>query len=137
MRRMAMVCAAAMGLVLVGCKSTGPRPPSESCPGWEQAGSTKALVKKKVQLIGDPDVDVRELRCVMADGLLRIDVDIENDKSRNQPVEYRFDWYEPNGMSAGTEEPWKPVMLYPDEKRTIHTVAPSIQAQDFRLVIKR
>ena len=122
---------------LAGCKSKGPPAPSESCPGFADAGSTRALVKQKVQFLGDPEVDIREMRCLAQDGLLRIDVDIENDKSRNQQLEYRFVWFEPNGMSVGTEEPWKPLMLYPDEHRTLRTVAPSIQAQDFKLIFKR
>ena len=132
-----IVIMAAIAIALAGCKSKGPPLPSESCPGYEQAGSSRAFIKQKVQYLGDPAVDIREMRCVTSDGLLRIDVDIENDKSRNQQVEYRFSWYEANGMSVGPEEPWKPLILYPEEKRTIRTLSPSVSAQDFKLVIKR
>ncbi len=132
-----LVLVTAVAFALAGCKSKGPVPPSESCPGFQQAGSAKAFIKQKVQYLGDPDVDIREMRCVMSDGFLRIDVDIENDKSRNQQVEYRFSWFEANGMSSGPDEPWKPLILYPEEKRTIRTFSPSIDAQDFKLVIKR
>lgn len=137
LRLAAALAAAVLVAGLAGCKSRGPLPPSESCPGFEDAGSTRALVKQKVQFLGDPEVDIRQMRCVMSDGLLRIDVDIENDKSRNQQLEYRFQWFEPNGMSVGTEEPWKPLTLYPEERRTLRTVAPSIQAQDFKIIFKR
>ncbi|MGH8676858.1 MAG: YcfL family protein [Burkholderiales bacterium] len=137
MSKLAVFVAAALALSVAGCKSKGPLLPSESCPGFQQAGSTKAFVRQKVQFLGDPEVDIREMRCVASDGLLRIDIDIENDKSRNQQIEYRFSWYQPNGMSAGPDEPWKPLILYPDERRTIRTLSPSISAQDFKLVIKR
>jgi uncharacterized protein YcfL len=133
----AVLAAAILVVGLAGCKSKGPLPPAESCPGFEEAGSTRGLVKQKVQFLGDPEVDIREMRCVVQDDLLRIDVDIENDKSRNQQLEYRFLWFEPNGMSVGTEEPWKPLVLYPEERRTLRTSAPSIQAKDFKLVFKR
>lgn len=133
----AVATAIVLALFLAGCKSKGPLPPSESCPGYEEAGSTKQLVRKKVQFLGDPEIDVRELRCVMNDGLLRIDIDLENDKSRNQQIEYRFFWYEANGMSAAPDEAWKPLILYPDEKRTIRTLAPTVTAKDFSMVIKR
>lgn len=137
MKTRAIVTAIVLAAAVAGCKSKGPVPPSESCPGFQEAGSTKQLIRKKVQFIGDPEIDIREMRCVVNDGLLRIDIDIENDKSRNQQIEYRFFWYEPNGMSAAPDEAWKPLILYPDEKRTIRTLAPSVNAQDFSLSIKR
>jgi uncharacterized protein YcfL len=137
MRIATLLVAAAVAAGLAGCKSSGPRPPSESCPGFEQAGSTQRLVREKVQFLGSPDVQVREMRCVVHDGLLRVDVDIENDRSRNQQVEYRFLWFEPNGMSIGPEEVWKPLVLYPNERRIIRTAAPSVRALDFQLVVKR
>lgn len=132
-----VVTAIVLALFLAGCKTKGPIPPSESCPGYEEAGSTKLLVRKKVQFLGDPEIDIRELRCVTINGLLRIDIDLENDKSRNQQIEYRFFWYEANGMSAAPDEAWKPLILYPDEKRTISTLAPTVSAKDFSMVIKR
>lgn len=137
MRIATWMVAALVASGLAGCKSSGPRPPSESCPGFEQAGSTQRLVREKVQFLGSPDVTVREMRCVVNDGLLRVDVDVENDRSRNQQVEYRFLWFEPNGMSIGPEEVWKPLVLYPNERRTIRTAAPSVRALDFQLVVKR
>jgi uncharacterized protein YcfL len=133
----ALVTAIVLAAAAAGCSSKGPVPPSESCPGFEEAGSTKQLVRKKVQFIGDPEVDIREMRCVMNEGLLRIDIDIENDKSRNQQIEYRFYWFQANGMSAAPDEAWKPLILYPDEKRTIRTLAPTVDAKDFSLTIKR
>jgi uncharacterized protein YcfL len=133
----ALVTAIVLAAAAAGCSSKGPVPPSESCPGFEEAGSTKQLVRKKVQFIGDPEVDIREMRCVTNDGLLRIDIDIENDKSRNQQIEYRFYWFQADGMSAAPDEAWKPLILYPDEKRTIRTLAPTVDARDFSLTIKR
>ncbi|HWQ39572.1 MAG TPA: YcfL family protein [Burkholderiales bacterium] len=122
--------------LLGGCRAKGPPLPSESCPGFKESGSTARLVKEKVQFLGDPDVGIVQMRCVVNEGILRVDVDLENEKSRNQSLEYRFLWFEPDGMSVAPEEAWKPLILYPDERRTIRTVAPGVNAQDFRLLIK-
>lgn len=124
-------------ILLTGCRSTGEPKPSESCPGFAEAGSTKKLVKLKVRYIDGPEVRVVEMRCATQDDLLRIDVDLKNNRSREQRVAYRFDWFESNGMSINNEEAWKPLLLYPEDLRTIRTVSPSEDAQDFRLLIKR
>jgi uncharacterized protein YcfL len=124
-------------LVLSGCQTKGEPKPSESCPGFADAGSTKALVERKVRLINDPDVKVIEMRCVVQNDLLRVDVDLKNGDSDEQNVAYRFEWYESNGMSTGGEEAWKPLLLYPHDVRTIRTVAPNPGARDFNLLIKQ
>jgi uncharacterized protein YcfL len=136
MKLVAVLTALGLCFGVAGCKSKGPLMPSEACPGYEKAGSTSKLVKSKVQFLGDPDVEIAQLRCVMNDGILRVDIDLENEKSRNQQVEYRFLWFEDNGMSVSPEEAWKPLVLYPDEKRTIRTASPGVTAKDFKLLIK-
>lgn len=123
--------------LLAGCQSSGEPKPSESCPGFAEAGSTKALAARKVRYIDSPDVRVVEMRCVSRANLLRIDIDLKNRRSKEQHIAYRFDWFESNGMSTGSEEVWKPLLLYPGVPRTIRTVSPSTDAQDFRLLIKR
>jgi len=124
-------------ILLTGCRSTGESKPSESCPGFAEAGSTYNFVKRKVSYIGGPEVRVVEMRCAKQGDLLRIDVDLQNNKFTEQRVAYRFDWFESNGMRINTEEAWKPLLLYPQDLRTIRTVSPSEDAQDFRLHIKR
>jgi uncharacterized protein YcfL len=124
-------------ILLTGCRSTGESKPSESCPGFAEAGSTYKLVKRKVSYIGGPEVRVVEMRCAKQGDLLRIDVDLHNNRSTEQRVAYRFDWFESNGMRINNEEAWKPLLLYPQDLRTIRTVSPGADAQDFRLFIKR
>jgi hypothetical protein len=124
-------------LTLPGCQTKGEPRPSESCPGFADAGSTKALVARKVRFINYPDVKVLEMRCVMQNGQLRVDIDLKNGKSDEQAIAYRFEWYETNGMSTGGEEAWKPLLLYANDFRTIRTVSPNPDAQDFSLLIKR
>ncbi|UCH49905.1 MAG: YcfL family protein [Betaproteobacteria bacterium] len=135
---MKISCYLLMGVVLLaGCQSSGEPQPSESCPGYAEAGSTKALAARKVSYIDRPDVRVVEMRCVSRADLLRIDIDLKNRRSKEQHIAYRFDWFEANGMSTGSEEAWKPLVLYPGVPRTIRTVSPSTDAKDFRLLIKR
>ncbi len=124
-------------LVLAGCQTKGEPKPSESCPGYAEAGSTRALVADKVRFINYPDVKVVEMRCVLQDDLMRVDIDLKNGESDEQTIAYRFEWHESNGMSTGGEEAWKPLLLYPNDFRTIRTVSPNPDAQDFNLLIKR
>lgn len=126
-----------VAVLLTACQSAGEPKPSESCPGFEEAGSTSALEQSKVRYLDQPDVRVVEMRCVASDGLLRVDVDIVNERPREQRIAYRFEWFEANGMSVDNEEVWKPLLLYPDQVQTIRTVSPGADAQDFRVVIKR
>lgn len=124
-------------LMLAGCQTKGEPKPSESCPGFSEAGSTRALVARKVRFINYPDVKVVEMRCVMQNDLLRVDIDLKNGESDEQTIAYRFEWFESNGMSTGGEEAWKPLLLYANDFRTIRTVSPNPDAQDFNLLIKR
>ena len=132
------VCTVMLCVVLLaGCQSPGEPKPSESCPGFDEAGSTAGLEKVKVRYLDEPDVRIVEMRCVMIDNLLRVDADLINERPREQRISYRFEWFESNGMSIDNEEAWKPLLLYPDQLKTIRTVSPGGDAQDFRLVIKR
>jgi uncharacterized protein YcfL len=124
-------------LVLSGCQTKGEPKPSESCPGFSDAGSTRALVARKVRFINDPDVKVVEMRCVMQNDLMRVDIDLKNGESDEQTIAYRFEWLETNGMTTGGEEAWKPLLLYANDFRTIRTVSPNPDARDFSLLIKR
>ena len=124
-------------LVLAGCQTKGEPRPSESCPGYAEAGSTGALAARKVRFINYPDVKVVEMRCMMQNDLLRVDIDLKNGESDEQGIAYRFEWFESNGMSTGSEEAWKPLLLYANDFRTIRTVSPNPDAADFNLLIKR
>ncbi len=124
-------------VITMGCRSPGPSGPSEACPGLANAGSTGDLAEIKVRYIDDPDVSVVGMRCVGADTLLRVDVDVQNKSTLEQRIAYRFQWFEANGMTVGGDEAWKPLLLYPKELRTVRTAAPTRIAQDFAMIIKR
>ena len=122
-------------VVLAGCQSTAevsPEIQAQTCPGFDAPGGGEA----KVRYVDRPEVTVEATRCVMRNGLMRIDIDIRNGRRTEQRIAYRFEWYEAHGMSLDTEEAWKPVLLYPEDVITLRAVAPSSAVEDFVLVIK-
>ena len=125
-------------LLATGCQSTGEeKPPAEVCPGFGAVGTSGASGGERVRFLEQPDVSVVQMRCVVRSDLLRIDVDVRNDRPREQRISYRFEWFDADAMSLDSEEAWKPLLLYPEEVRTIRTISPSASTRDFVLVIKR
>jgi hypothetical protein len=122
-------------IVFTGCRSTGEPSPeiqARTCPGFDAPGAGEV----KVRFVDRPEVTVVATRCVMRNGLMRVDVDVRNDRRTEQRLAYRFEWYEAYGMSADTEEAWKPILLYPEDIKTLRSVAPSEAVEDFVVVIK-
>lgn len=135
MNRILYLLAMLFLMVAAGCQSSGAPALSKSCPGFDDFSD--AAARGKIRFIGNPEVSINQIRCVATEGLLRVDVDMINQKSSEQRIEYRFQWFEADGMSVDPDEAWKPVLLYPRETRTIRTASPSKNSREFVLVIKR
>ncbi len=111
--------------------------PFEMCPGYSELGSQKKLIKSKVKYLKGVNVDIVQLRCLIAEnGLMNVDIDFENNYRKKQQTEFLVSWYETNGMAAETEPNWRMLILYPDEKRTIKLISPNKLAKDFTIQIK-
>lgn len=79
---------------------------------------------------------VTDLRASKRDNLLRIQAEVTNYSSGNQQLYYRFKWLDRDGFTVWDEEPWKPVIVYGNQKQTISVVAPTFKATDFRLILQ-
>ncbi len=67
-------------------------------------------------------------------GLLRIQAEIANTTSDYKNVNYRFEWFDKNGMLVESpSSPWKDLTLEGGERRYVTGVAPSANVADFRL----
>ncbi|MGR9014657.1 MAG: YcfL family protein [Gammaproteobacteria bacterium] len=98
-----------------------------------QPGSIHAKVE---QLSEMSYLRVTDLRAVKRNHLLTVQAEINNTDSDNQQLYYRFKWLDASGFTVGSEEPWKPVLVYAYQKQTLLGVAPSPQVTDFRLVVQ-
>ncbi len=79
---------------------------------------------------------VTDLRAARRDNLLRIQAEITNSSSGNQQLYYRFKWLDRDGFTVWDEEPWKPVIIYGEQKQVISVVSPTFKATDFRLILQ-
>ena len=105
--------------------------------GLFRAWLPKKLIKSKVKYLKGVNVDIVQLRCLIAEnGLMNVDIDFENNYRKKQQTEFLVSWYEINGMAAETDANWRMLILYPDEKRTIKLISPNKLAKDFTIQIK-
>ena len=79
---------------------------------------------------------VSDLRATKRDNLLRIQAEITNTSTDNQQLYYRFKWLDRDGFSVWDDEPWKPLLVYGNQKQLINVVSPSFKATDFRIVLQ-
>lgn len=110
---------------LSACASSHAPPP--------RPGSINAKVE---QLSEMSYLQITDLRAVKRNHLLNVQAEVTNPDSDNQQLYYRFKWMDANGFAVGSEEAWKPLLVYAHQKQTISAVAPSPQATDFRLVVQ-
>lgn len=94
-------------------------------------------IASKVEELGKMSyLKVSDMRAVKRDGLLRIQVTLSNGSTNNQQLYYRFRWLDDDGFTVWEEEPWKPEVVYGQQKKVIHAVSPSFKATDFRLELQ-
>ncbi len=79
---------------------------------------------------------VTDLRATKRDNLLRIQAEITNTSAGNQQLYYRFKWLDRDGFTVWDEEPWKPMIVYGNQKQVINVVSPTFKAVDFRLILQ-
>ena len=82
------------------------------------------------------NLKVTDLRATKRDNLLRIQAEITNISSGNQQLYYRLRWLDNDGLIVWDEEPWKPMIVYGNQKQVISVGSPTFKATDFRLILQ-
>jgi uncharacterized protein YcfL len=94
-------------------------------------------IASKIEELGKMTyLKVSDLRAVKRDGLLRLQVTISNSSNDPQQLYYRFRWLDDDGFTVWEEEPWKPEVVYGQQRKVINAVSPSFKATDFRLELQ-
>ena len=100
---------------------------------------SKDLIRKDLSKLEEQgrmnNLRVTDLRAVKRDNLLRIQAEITNLSPGNQQLYYRFKWLDSDGFTVWEEEPWKPVLIYGNQKQLLNAVSPTFKASDFRLIL--
>lgn len=111
---------------------TPPPPPTAAAPASEGPS-----IASRVEELGRMTyLKVSDLRATKRDNLLRIQAEITNTSNENQQLYYRFKWLDRDGFSVWDDEPWKPLVVYGNQKQQINVVAPTFKATDFRIVLQ-
>jgi uncharacterized protein YcfL len=102
-------------------------------------GRPTIVPDKRVQTDGSlaRKIGIIEVREGMTEGdLRRVQVELVNRTRSAMNVNYRFDWYDVNGMAVDTPlSIWKPVQVQGGQPFSIAAVAPHPRAVDFRVML--
>ena len=121
-------------------RSTDNEPPrpavtSNAAPSSRPSGG--GSIASKIEEIGSMTyLKVTDLRAAKRNGLLSIQAEVFNSDSNNQQLYYRAKWLDSAGFSVWDDEPWKPLVIYGNQKQLITLVAPTPKATDFKLVLQ-
>ena len=115
--------------VAQGPVAMGSPPPPPAASGASMASKLEEQGKMN-------SLKVTDLRATKRDNLLHIQAEITNISSGNQQLYYRFKWLDRDGFTVWEEEPWKPMVVYGNQKQVINVVSPTFKATDFRLILQ-
>ena len=113
-------------------------PPVAAAPAAPAAPANEGpSIASRIELMGPVNyLVVSDLRATKRDNLLRIQAEITNTSTDNQQLYYRFKWLDRDGFSVWDDEPWKPLLVYGNQKQLINVVSPNFKATDFRIVLQ-
>jgi uncharacterized protein YcfL len=115
-------------LVLAGCAQ-----PKTS--GIKVEGQTQTV------LFGDErmgkEISIEDISTIDTNGHARAVVKLANTTSTDKTLQYRFYWYDEQGLEVNTKQaPWKRLILRGDETISISEVSVNPNAKDFRLQMR-
>jgi uncharacterized protein YcfL len=107
---------------VLGCSALVQAAPLSLADKVEQLGEMKYLKLNGGQML-------------QRNGLLAVQLEIQNQDKGDQQLYYRFRWLDNAGFAVGGEEGWKPMKFIGLQKQTIHSIAPVTEAVDFRMEV--
>ena len=116
--------------------ATAPAATTQAAPPPPPPPTTASMASKLEEQGKMNNLKVSDLRATKRDNLLHIQAEITNISAGNQQFYYRFKWLDRDGFSVWDDEPWKPMIVYGNQKQVISVVSPTFKAVDFRLVLQ-
>jgi uncharacterized protein YcfL len=101
-------------------------------------GTPDIIPDKRV--ITDPRMDVQVVQVnesVVSGDLTKVQVILRSTSNRAKSINYRFDWYDLDGIVVTTNNPWKSLTLQGQQQVAVTATAPNPRAKDFRLNLQR
>ncbi|MGF1750507.1 MULTISPECIES: YcfL family protein [Vibrio] len=115
-------------LVLVGCSSS-------KTAGIKIEGQTQAVLYGDEAMGSKFSID--DISTIDTNGHARGIVKLANKTSTDQIIQYRFYWYDQQGLEVNTKQaPWKRAILRGDETITLSEVSINPNGKDFRVQLR-
>jgi uncharacterized protein YcfL len=103
--------------------------------GGDYAFSNFVLINNKALL---RDLQITDIKSKMANDLMQVQVQVLNKTSRTFTFEYSFNWFDASGFSVvGVGEHWTPVVINGNEVKSLNGVAPTPDASQFKIQIRK
>ncbi|MBI1920272.1 MAG: DUF1425 domain-containing protein [Geobacter sp.] len=134
---MTRLVALLFGLLLIsGCAATSGIEATGKTT-WNEEGA-RELSKRVVINNGSlaRDIEVADVTSSQVGDLMRAQVMLRSRDSGTLQFQYKFDWYDIQGVEVVDNAPWQPVILYGKEAKTIHGLGPNPRAREFKLKLK-
>lgn len=132
---MSMKNRALLALIVAGALSAA------ACSDFKtvKAGSGDDKVKYQVIASGDTEgrLEVVNVAAGKAGDVARASVEVKNDSNFSYKFEYRFKWYDANGMEINPESSaWAPVAIMANETKSLQSLAPNPTGATFKLFLQ-
>ena len=128
------------GLVAGGCRSTSAGIEGDAAAINNPDGT---VTLSKYVIVNNPSlakgIQIVDIRTGFTDNnLMQASVAIVSKARKTLQFQYRFAWYDANGMEIDPENnAWKPVIIYGNESRSLQGMAPNSAAKEFRIKIRK
>ena len=141
MRKQGMASASALGFVLLaalscgGCGTTGVEASGKKI--WTQEGApdlSRQIVINNASLARS--VEIVDMKSGMVGSLMKAQVSLRSKQYGTLPMQYRFDWFDGQGMQIAANSSWNPLIVYGGESKTVQGVAPDPRAKEFKLKLR-
>ena len=132
-----IVAAVLTTVSITGCSTTA-GVEADGKTAWNNEGArelSKKVVYESSSLAGD--LKVVDIQSVLAGNMMRAQATLKSKDGDTLSFQYRFDWYDANGMEINSGAgSWKPLLITGRETKTVQSVAPDPRAKEFKLKIR-
>lgn len=99
------------------------------------AGNASAqTIASKLEHMGESTyVKIAGLMARERNGLLALQLELENTDNEPRRVFWRVKWLDDAGFQVWDDEPWKPALIQGSARQNLQIIAPTPKARDFRI----
>lgn len=129
----------AVGSVLTGCAT-------KKTSGIEGAAAIVEtpegdMQSSKYVIVNNPKlargIQIVDLKSSFVGDLLKAQVTLVSKYSSTLRFQYKFAWFNKDGIEIDPDaSPWKPLIMYGNESKTVQAVAPNPSAREFKIKIR-